>query len=138
MRHHSIFCTNVNECKSFHSYNAGGFGGNGILPDRCVNTGPFRKGVWELVPSADQPRCLKRQFNRNPPDSVAVAIVLRTPVSNFNGFELALRITLHNSVHCMIHGTMCSFDSASAPEFFLHHGMVDKVGFNDFERICAS
>ncbi|KAK3736192.1 hypothetical protein QZH41_002475 [Actinostola sp. cb2023] len=110
-----------------------GFGGNGVAPGRCVQTGPFRDAVWQLVPSAAPPRCLKRSFNGNPPDSVAVTQVLNIPSSNFNGFELAVRINLHNSVHCLIDATMCSLDSASAPEFFLHHGMIDKI-WEDWQK----
>jgi hypothetical protein len=52
---------------------------------------------------------------------------LNIPPARFNDFELSLRGRFHDSVHCMIGGTMCVTDSAGAPEFFLHHGMIDKV-----------
>lgn len=105
----------------------GGFGHNGQGSFGCVEDGPFANAKWQLVPSADPPRCLKRFFNGNPPDSVAVAGVLAIPPSKFTSFELALRVNLHDVVHCLIDGTMCSFDSAAAPEFFLHHTFIDKV-----------
>ena len=54
--------------------------------------------------------------------------------SNFERFEKALREEFHDLVHCVINGTMCSFDSASAPEFFLHHGFVDKIWW-DWQRL---
>ena len=47
--------------------------------------------------------------------------------SDFENFEFLLRIEFHDLVHCVIEGTMCTNDSASAPEFFFHHGFVDKI-----------
>jgi hypothetical protein len=104
-----------------------GLGGNGVAPTRCVKDGPFRDEIWNLLPSVPAPRCLKRNFVGKPPDSVALAMLLNTPVSKFHEFELTLRTTFHDAVHCLIDGTMCGFNSSGAPEFFLHHGMVDKV-----------
>jgi hypothetical protein len=83
--------------------------------------------VWQLTPSAAAPRCLKREFAGNPPDSVALVMLLNLPSSRFNDFELTLRVNLHNTVHCLIGGTMCTTDNANAPEFFLHHSFIDKV-----------
>lgn len=79
------------------------------------------------------PRCLRREFDGNPPDTVAVNKVLKRNPANFTDFELLLRGNLHNVVHCVIGGTMCSVDSASAPEFFLHHGFVDKI-WDDWQK----
>ena len=101
-----------------------GYGGNGVTP--CVRTGPFREAVWRLVPSAGSV-CLARQFSGRPPDSIAVQQVLNTPATNFSYFEVALRGNLHDTVHCLVGATMCSDDAASAPEFFLHHGFIDKL-----------
>ena len=103
-----------------------GMGGNGMPPDGCVRTGIFRKSRWSLPESASTD-CLTRGFNGMPPDAVAVEELLRTPASQFESFEVALRGFFHGSVHCSIGGTMCSDDAAAAPEFFLHHGMVDKI-----------
>ena len=114
-----------------------GFGGNGGASFGCVQTGPFRQGEWELVPlppgEPPQPRCLTRNFNGIPPDTVAVEEILRIPAANFEDFELMLRVNLHDRVHCLIDGTMCSLDSASAPEFFLHHGFIDKI-WDDWQK----
>ena len=105
-----------------------GFGGNGGVTFLwCVQTGPFREAVWKLVPSANF-ECLSRQFIDRPPDSIAVQEVLNTPAGDFKSkFEFALRGNLHDTVHCLISGTMCTADAASAPEFFLHHGFIDKI-----------
>ena len=124
----------ANERDLWHGGDAG-FGGNGVEPTRCVQTGPFGESVWRLVPlpsgTPPESRCLKRQFNGRPPDAMAVATVLNTVV--FIEFELMLRLNLHDVVHCLIAGTMCSLDSAAAPEFFLHHGFVDKL-WDDWQK----
>ena len=105
----------------------------------CVRTGPFREGEWELAPlpagepPEPGPRCLARAFHGIPPDIAAVQEVLKTPVTNFNNFEYMLRVQLHDHVHCLIDGTMCSYDAASAPEFFLHHGFIDKI-WDDWQK----
>ena len=109
-----------------------GFGGNGAGTTHCVQTGPFREEAWKLVPSADS-SCLTRSFNGVPPDSIAVQQILNMPANNFNAFEVALRVNLHDTVHCLIDGAMCSIDSACAPEFFLHHGFVDKI-WSDWQK----
>ena len=116
-----------------------GFGGDGVGFTSCVQTGPFRQSEWSIVPLSGGsppepgPRCLARMFNGNPPDSVAVQEVLKITPGNFSDFEVALRINLHDVVHCLIDGTMCSLDSAAAPEFFLHHGFIDKL-WNDWQK----
>ncbi|KAK3736190.1 hypothetical protein QZH41_002473 [Actinostola sp. cb2023] len=104
-----------------------GFGGSGQPPNRCVRTGPFRQQIWQLVPSVPAPRCLKRNFNGNPPGEVELALLLNIPPSQFQDFEDTLRGLFHDNIHCLIDGTMCSFDAAAAPEFFLHHGLIDKL-----------
>ena len=111
-----------------------GYGGNGAGSDHCVQDGPFGQGVWSRVrpPSAPPgPECLVRDFYGVPPDEVDVQEVLRN--DSFHHFEEALRLVLHNGVHCNINGTMCSLEAASAPEFFLHHGFVDKI-WDDWQK----
>lgn len=113
-----------------------GFGGNGSPPGGCVNTGPFKFPNWQLVPSATPPLCLKRNFNGNPPGEVELTLLLDippTPQSSFLEFEGLLRGQFHDNVHCLINGTMCTHDAASAPEFFLHHGMIDKI-WEDWQK----
>ena len=105
-----------------------GFGGNGGPGGSCVNTGPFRQGVWSLPASAGG-GCLTRNFFGTAPDAIAVQNLISSNPnpSHFLNFEVMLRVQFHNVVHCRIGGTMCTGDSASAPEFFLHHGFVDKI-----------
>ncbi|XP_028405796.1 uncharacterized protein LOC114528377 [Dendronephthya gigantea] len=102
-----------------------GFGGNGVPEGRCVNTGPFKREVWSLPASAGG-SCLRRNFNDNVRDAITVANAISI-LSHFHDFETVLRLDLHNRVHCSIGGTMCTDNSATAPEFFLHHGFIDKI-----------
>ena len=103
-----------------------GMGGNGMPPNGCVRTGPFRQGQWSLPVSAAS-TCLTRDFNGRPPDAESVEQLLRTPASQFQDFDSGIRFIFHGNVHILIGGTMRSEDAAAAPEFFLHHGMVDKI-----------
>ncbi|XP_048583063.1 hemocyanin, beta-C chain unit D-like [Nematostella vectensis] len=112
-----------------------GFGGNGGR-GQCVVNGPFRSNRWKTTPS-NRHGCLKRSFNGNPPDVVAVHELNRVPGNDFTKFEMVLRDTLHNNMHCRIGGrggTMCSTSSANAPEFLLHHGFTDKL-WADWQKI---
>jgi hypothetical protein len=105
-----------------------GFGGNGDSGGGCVKTGPFRQGVWSLPASAGG-NCLRRSFGGTVPDAIAVRdlILENSNPPDFTDFEVLLRRQFHDLVHCRIRGTMCSLDAATAPEFFLHHGFVDKI-----------
>ena len=110
------------------STGADGIGGDGNGVGNCVNTGPFRSAVWSLPTSAGG-GCLRRRFSGTAPDAIDVANLIATNPnpSDFANFELALRVWFHNVVHCVIDGTMCTPDSSTAPEFFLHHSFVDKI-----------
>ncbi|PFX24126.1 Tyrosinase [Stylophora pistillata] len=108
-----------------------GLGSNGGR-DGCVYSGPFGKHRFSLTSGG----CLKRNFNGNPPDCIAVHKCLRIFSNKFTDFEMTLRDTLHNNMHCRIGGrggTMCSRQSANAPEFLLHHGFADKL-WSDWQK----
>ena len=97
------------------------YGGDGS--GSCVTTGPFQSGLFTPVSNP----CLVRQFSGQTPTALEVNDILAIPASNFADFELRLRGELHNTVHCRIGGTMCSVESAGAPEFFLHHVFIDCI-----------
>lgn len=106
-----------------------GLGGDGDSANGgCVSNGPFATGAWQLVPAAN-PSCQRRRFIGYPPDSVAIAEMLDINPANFTDWEVCLRVNFHDTIHCLIGGTMCSLDSSCAPEFFLHHAFIDKVSF---------
>ena len=101
-----------------------GLGGDGSP----VNTGVFRNGNWQQTPSAVPSNGpLRRNFGGNVPDCAAIALAHRLGVSEFSTWHDMVQLTLHDSVHCIIGGTMCSIDAANAPEFFLHHGFIDQL-----------
>ena len=102
------------------------FGGNGRGSDQCVWNGPFRRGHWTPVGGG----CLRRQFSGTLPTCIDINKLLE--IDNFDEFELGLR-GFHNNFHCNIGGTMCSIQSAEAPEFILNHGFIDKI-WNDWQE----
>lgn len=115
----------LDQIMSFWSNAPWGFGSNGGR-DGCVYNGPFGKHKWSLTNG----ECLKRGFNGNPPDCIAVHKCLRIFSHKFTECESTLRDTLHNNMHCRIGGkggTMCTKQSANAPEFLLHHAFTDKL-----------
>ena len=105
------------------------FGGNGVGSGRCVRSGPFRQGLWTLTGGG----CLQRQFGNGLPTCIDVENVLCHEAGAFDTFEFQLRQWMHDTVHCEIGGTMCSGWAAEAPEFFLHHGYIDKI-WNDWQE----
>ena len=103
-----------------------GVGGNGTANGSCVVTGPFAHPGWTVTPSAGN-GCLTRRFNGIPPDCTAVQDVLDATTAEFDDFLVGLEVLLHNTVHVQINGIMVTIASSNAPEFFLHHGFVDKI-----------
>ena len=101
-----------------------GLGGDGN--PSCVTTGPFATPGWQLTPLA-QNDCLRRNFNGKVPDCTAVQDVLDTTIAEFRNFLISLEVVLHDMVHVRIGGTMSGVLASNAPEFFLHHGFIDKI-----------
>ncbi len=103
-----------------------GLGGDGNPADNDhVTTGEFRRSNWMLTPSAGG--WLQRQFNGDVPDCASVAMIQRSGVAEFDTWHTFISSNLHDAVHCIIGGTMCTQESANAPEFLLHHGFIDKL-----------
>ena len=104
-----------------------GFGGNGDPSNsNRVTSGVFSWPSWQITPSATN-LYLRRQFNGVLPDCASVAMIQRTGIAGFDNWHQFVSSALHDTVHCNIGGTMCTGDSANAPEFFLHHGFIDKI-----------
>lgn len=102
-----------------------GLGGDGVPPSLCIQDGVFREDLWNKTNG----QCLRRRFNGFTPDAVDVFLVMEQPatIDGFKSFEVGLRVDLHNEVHCQIDGDMCEITAAEAPEFFLHHGFIDRI-----------
>ena len=98
----------------------------------AVGDGPFN-----CAPSGD---CItvRRRFrsSRTLPNSEAVERVLALRADDIDEWQWQMEGTLHNQFHCAVGGTMCTTDSADAPEFYLHHGYIDKL-WNAWQRRSA-
>ena len=97
----------------------GGGSGNACVPDGKWTL------PWTITPSAGS-TCLRRSRVGTVPTPADVATLLATPAANFPSFN-ALLNGMHGSFHCTVGGTMCTTGSANAPEFFLHHGNMDRL-----------
>lgn len=113
-------------------------GGNGILPSRTVQSGPFASstGEWTLTvgPTAD----LRRSFGSfgTLPSSADVATALAvlpfdSPDYNLwsdpdHSFRSALEF-VHNDTHIWVGQTMLDQSSPNDPVFWLHHANIDRL-----------
>lgn len=105
-----------------------GFGGDGDEKiDYEVDSGPFKSPVWIMIPDTEEPFYLQRHFNKTARYYTATDVQesLLEPV--FVDFSDNVETTYHNEMHSFIGGIMGDRRSAWAPEFFLHHGFIDKI-----------
>ena len=109
-------------------------------PTMCVQDGLFRSDVWALSPWL-QYGCLIRKFNLKSYKKVAtekeVRDLVNSPFQEFETFEIQVRQWLHNAIHNAVGGTMAQKESSSAPEFWFHHGFLDKIWFDWQKRGAA-
>lgn len=88
-----------------------------------VTTGPFATPGWSL-PVTGGP--LTRNFNGDMPAYPLLSAVLAIGSGSYSSFSDQLE-GVHNTPHVRISGTMVTGESPRAPEFFLHHGMIDRM-----------
>jgi len=83
---------------------------------------------------------LKRNFDLGSTAAtkpMIAAYIANNPLaSDYNSFrdDIEGNVGTHDHVHCIIDGTMCTTNSALAPEFFLHHGFIDKI-WHDWQMV---
>ena len=58
---------------------------------------------------------------------VYISLAKKMSIADFDDWRDTIEVDLHNTFHNLVGGTMRTFDSANAPEFFLHHNFVDKM-----------
>ena len=97
----------------------GGGTGGGCVPDGRWTL------PWVTTPSNGN-NCLRRSRSGGVPTPAQVAALLAWPAASFGSFASQID-GMHGGVHCSISGTMCTLGSANAPEFFLHHGNMDRL-----------
>ncbi len=114
------------------------FSGDGNPTNLCVETGPF--GSTYLLTNG---QCLKRNFGvAQAADAAYVQSQLfdRYPdASQYNSFRNRLEhgSGLHDAVHCLVGGTMCSSRAAQDPVFHLHHANLDRI-WSDWQDLSAA
>ena len=104
-----------------------GLGGDGVLPNKCVIDGPFRESQFTLAWSVGG-GCLKRAFNLscNLPNLEDAHNLIA--LNDFHIFEHTIREGFHTKFHDCVGGHMGYHMPASfTPEFWLHHGFIDKL-----------
>jgi tyrosinase len=104
------------------------FSGNGDS-NRCVMDGTFG---WNSGFRLTNGNCLQRRLSGGSAASTANVDVLinRYPQPwQYDSFRNRLEHGpgLHDSVHCLVGGTMCSIRSANDPVFVLHHANIDRI-----------
>lgn len=107
----------------------------------CVEDGPFAYDNGNGYTQTDG-SCLQRAFR-----GTSVATVLDVQQAhndhplpdNYDAFRNRVEhgFGFHDSVHCTVHGTMCSARAANDPAFFLHHAHVDKI-WDDWQKQSAA
>jgi len=103
--------------------------GNGDSGTRCVRTGTFGfESGFRLTTG----RCLQRRISGGSTATIARVqqLINRYPrATQFDSFRNRLEHGpgLHDSVHCLVGGTMCSSRSSNDPVFFSHHANIDKI-----------
>ncbi|XP_031565456.1 uncharacterized protein LOC116300685 [Actinia tenebrosa] len=109
-------------------------GGDGTKYDLCVQNGPFRKDSWFvylILKNKSKPTCLTREFNTCYSqylfNAQNVSKLFQLPLHKFRVFEKKVRRAMHDQFHNAIGGVMSLEESANAPEFWFHHGYLDKL-----------
>lgn len=114
--------------------NQKGFGDSSRSDDRCVKTGPFRVGVFNVTSGAGG-GCIRREYNMKdfPTRSIIERDLLTQPASEFDAFQRFFQVFIHTNVRCFVGGTMCSVNAANDPAYLVHLSMVDYV-FDRWQR----
>jgi hypothetical protein len=107
-----------------------GFGGgvNSVPTDGAFANPPFMLTTFAAQNLAVYGNYLLRRGRTGaaPASIFSVGTLLAYPATAFTSF-VGLINSMHGSMHCAIHGTMCLGSSAEDPVFFLHHGNMDRL-----------
>lgn len=105
-----------------------------------MRNGPFNEREWRLTPDGVRQTgapCLRRSLSGAVPTQANIAAMMRMPPTPLSAFRNFFRVfdRYHGTVHVRIGGrsgrtpgTMSVIaTAANAPEFFLHHGNIDRL-----------
>jgi hypothetical protein len=104
-----------------------GFGNSTDNVTHCVNSGPFREGLFRTSPQAGD-GCVKRTyrnfpfFNRQLLDSTLLA-----PATSFTQLHSALQLFFHFQIRCFVGGTMCTNFASEDPVYLLLLAQLDRL-----------
>jgi hypothetical protein len=104
-----------------------GFGNSANNVTHCVDSGPFRKGDFNMT-LRNGDTCIRRTygnfpfFNRQLLDSV-----LSVPADSFGQFHSALQLFFHFQIRCFVGGTMCTNFASEDPLYLLLLAQLDRL-----------
>ena len=104
---------------------ASGFGDSAREKDGCVENGPFRFDLFEIVGGG----CLQRDYRMQmfPTRQIIEQDLLTLPAEEYALFHQFLQIFLHMNVRCFVGGQMCSDTPANDPVYLLHLAQIDSI-----------
>ena len=105
-----------------------GFGNSSNAIVKCVTSGPFRVGQFNVTPLAGG-GCLTREYLQSTFLSRAglVQVVLAHTAAQFNLFFDRIAFFPYLNVRCSVGGTICGDNAAEDPLYVLSAAFVDKV-----------
>jgi len=95
-----------------------------IASGGCVSDGPFAEAGYMKTDGTCITRAQQGTFATLA--DIQTLMVENDNPSDFNEFRNTLE-DHHGTLHCRVGGDFCTGNSADLPEFFLHHGNVDRM-----------
>lgn len=105
-----------------------GFGNSSNGTTRCVTSGPFREGEFEVTPSANG-GCLMRRYNsfQYPSRSLIEDEFLSLGADKFEEFHNSIQLFINLNVRCFVGGHMCTPNAANDPLYLLQLTRIDLI-----------
>ena len=102
-----------------------GFGDSARSKDGCVENGPFRFDLFEIVGGG----CLQRDYRMQmfPSRAIVEQDLLPLPADDYAQFHQFLQLFIHINVRCFVGGQMCSDEPANDPAYLLHLARIDDI-----------
>ena len=112
-----------------------GFGDSSRSKDGCVENGPFRFDLFEIVGGG----CLQRDYRMQmfPSRAIVEQDLLTLPAQDYAQFHQFLQLFLHVNVRCFVGGQMCSDEPANDPVYILHLAQIDTI-FSRWQSIDSA
>lgn len=103
-----------------------GFGNSADPKTRCVTSGPFREGEFEVTYINGSSGCLTREYNDYTYfERDLIEGPLSLGVDMFREFHNFVQLFLTLNIRCFVGGEMCTTNAASDPLLLLHLARID-------------